>query len=675
MSKKFYIIFFSILLLNHYAKAQCTALGQNPSTAFPVCGTTTFNQSTVPICSSVSLYVPGCTGSSNANYENRNPYWYKFTCYTSGTLGFLITPLDLGDDYDWQLYDITGHNPDDVYTDKTLVVTGNWAGTYGLTGASSSGVNYIQCASSPPDNKNTFAKMPNLIAGHNYILLISHFTNSQSGYSLSFGGGSANITDPLLPHLANGNPSCDGTEIRVKLNKKMKCSSLAADGSDFTINIPATAITAARSNQCASGFDMDSVILTVSPPLTPGNYTLKIKNGADANTLVDNCDRLVPVGESVAVNVAPILPTPLDSITKPGCAPQKLELVFKKPIQCSSIAADGSDFSVTGPVPVTVSTATGNCAAGLTSKIIVQLSAPLQVGGIYTITLKPGTDGGTITDECNQVTPPTSLSFNISDTVNADFTYNINYGCQANSVAYSYPSANGVNTWAWNFERNGISKLQNPLISYTDFNPTKTKLIVSNGVCSDTSSTAIVFDNLLNAAFEITDLVCPKDLATIKNNTIGQVITNYNWVFGNGNSSAIKDPPQQTYNNPVVATVQRIPVQLIVTNNFGCSDTAVQFIKVVNNCFIAVPSAFTPNADGLNDYLYPLNAYKALNLQFSVYNRFGQRIFYTTDWTQKWDGRYKGQYADAGTYVWILTYTHSDTNKKVAQKGTSILIR
>ena len=99
------------------------------------------------------------------------------------------------------------------------------------------------------------------------------------------------------------------------------------------------------------------------------------------------------------------------------------------------------------------------------------------------------------------------------------------------------------------------------------------------------------------------------------------------------------------------------------------------FNFLINNCFIAVPSAFTPNSDGLNDFLYPLNAYKAVGLSFSVYNRFGQRLFYTNDWIKKWDGTFKGQGADPGTYVWVLTYTDRDTNKRVEQKGTTVLIR
>ena len=265
LSKQVILLLLTIFASRSIQAQTCTALGQNPSTAFPVCGTTTFTQTTVPICATNDLYVPGCTGNSTANYQNKNPYWYKFTCFSSGTLGFLVTPSNLGDDYDWQLYDVTGHNVNDVYTDPSLVVAGNWSGTYGATGASSSGVNYIQCASDPADNKPSFAAMPQLIQGHEYILLISHFTDSQSGYSLSFGGGSANITDPTEPHLKSSRTACDGTTTTVRLNKRMKCNSLSIDGSEFTINPPLANVVSAVGFGCSAGFDMDYVNRLFTP--------------------------------------------------------------------------------------------------------------------------------------------------------------------------------------------------------------------------------------------------------------------------------------------------------------------------------------------------------------------------------------------------------------------------
>jgi len=91
-------------------------------------------------------------------------------------------------------------------------------------------------------------------------------------------------------------------------------------------------------------------------------------------------------------------------------------------------------------------------------------------------------------------------------------------------------------------------------------------------------------------------------------------------------------------------------------------------ITVPNNCYITVPSAFTPNSDGLNDYLYPTNAYKATNLLFRVYNRSGQLLFETRNWLKRWDGYYGGNPQDPGTYVWTLSYTTLDTGVFIQQR-------
>ena len=155
--------------------------------------------------------------------------------------------------------------------------------------------------------------------------------------------------------------------------------------------------------------------------------------------------------------------------------------------------------------------------------------------------------------------------------------------------------------------------------------------------------------------------------------SVGNIVA-WQWAFGNGNSSADSAPSPQFFSPPVTAEYMATPT-LITTNNYGCKDTIAQNIKVVFSCFVSVPSAFTPNGDGLNDYLYPLVAYRVSGMQFSVYNRFGQRVYYTETPFQKWDGRFKGEESPTGTYVWQLRYTDMQTGQKVYQKGTVILIR
>ncbi|MEO7523431.1 MAG: gliding motility-associated C-terminal domain-containing protein [Ferruginibacter sp.] len=662
--------------------AQCSALGQNPSTAFPVCGIGTFQQTTVPICTSNSLFVPGCTNSDNANYANKNPFWYKFTCYQSGTLAFTITPNVLSDDYDWQLYDITGYNPDAVFSNQSLVIAGNWSGSSGTTGASSTGLAGIQCASNPSQNAPTFAALVNLVAGHDYLLLISHFTDTQSGYSLSFGGSAstASITDPSIPKMDNAVAPCDGSVVIINLNKKLKCSSISTG--EFTISPALATVSSVTGNGCALGFDMSQLTLNLSTSLPPGNYWIRINRGSDGNTLLDYCDKSIPENDSVQLIVAPVFPTPMDSITKPACSPQTLELVFKKRIRCSSVASDGSDFIVrdlSGVVPVTVTAAAGgNCIDGLSSNIIVSLSAALQKKGTFEIRLQQGGDHNTIVDECGQETPAGQiLNFEIKDTVNADFSSVIKLGCVLDTVAYAHNGLNEVNSWLWNFDNLYNSSLQNPAVAYNVFGNHNTVLIVSNGVCSDTLSKDIFLRNTLNAKFDATLLVCPNDPASFKDQSQeaspGNNIVTWSWNFANGNTSMLQNPPAQFYTYQ--AADYYAPVQLIVQDFLGCKDTALINLNILHNCYIAVPSAFTPNGDGLNDYLYPLNAYKAINLRFSIFNRLGQKIFDTQNWKIKWDGKFRGQDADPGTYVWMLDFFDTESNKRVFQKGYTVLIR
>ena len=666
-----YVLLF-FLSRNSFSQTVCNGLGQNPQTAFPVCGTDTFKMASVPICG--DRLVPGpCTASQ---VTDKNPYWYKFTCFSAGTLGFLIKPNTFSDDYDWQLFDVTNRNPADIYTDSSLFVSCNWSGEPGNTGASAAGTLPSVCGSTGTGPAlPLFSKMPSLLLGHNYLLLISHFSDSQSGYSLSFGGGSANITDPVIPNLLKARAACDGSSVSVKLNKKMKCSSLATNGSDFSISPAIAPIISAVGIGCSTGFDMDSVVLTLGGIVPPGNYSIRIETGTDGNNLLDNCDRGFPIGQSLPVTVYPLTPTPMDSISKIGCAPVVLELVFKDPMFCNSVAADGSDFVITGTQPISIVGATGVCSAnGLSQLVRVSLSAPIQRAGNFQIKLKNGTDGNTIINECGVPTiAGAMLQFITSDTVYADFNTKLRLGCLTDTIDYLHDGKNGVNSWNWSFDNNLSSTLKATSVVFSTYGQKRASLIVTNGTCHDTSSSTITLtSNKATASFESTAVVCPGDPALFTDKSTGSV-TSWEWDFGNGNTSLLNIPPLQSY--PSSNSIKNIPVQLIVKNIAGCPDTAIKTIQVIGNCYIAVPKAFSPNNDGLNDFLYPTNAYKAKDLLFKVFNRFGQLVFETQNWNIKWDGTYKGYPQDPGTFVWILQYINIDTGKRIELKGSTVLIR
>ncbi len=134
---------------------------------------------------------------------------------------------------------------------------------------------------------------------------------------------------------------------------------------------------------------------------------------------------------------------------------------------------------------------------------------------------------------------------------------------------------------------------------------------------------------------------------------------NYSWSNGSTNSS-ISVSQQNTYS-------------LTINNQCGASIDEIIIKKGV--CQIYVPSAFTPNNDGLNDVLKALFGENLVDFNFQIYNRWGEVVFLTKNINAGWDGKYKGQLQDSGVYVWLIRYkTINDTNEKI-MKGTIMLIR
>lgn len=672
-----------LLLLLAVARVQgqaCTTLGQTPYSAFPVCASTDFNQQTVPSC--VNGIIPTLCPNNGNIYEDLNPYWYKFTCYTTGTLAIRITPNNLKDDYDWQLFDVTNHNLSEVYTNDSLIVTYNWSGETGVTGTAPGAAHSFECGTvGNGPVVPLFSQMPTIIAGHEYLLMISHFSGSnQSGYSLSFPvggaqGGTASIINPIVPKISNAYASCDGNSIIVKLKSKVSCKTVAADGSDFTVSGPvARNVVSASGLGCRTGFDTDSIQVNLNATMLPGNYIITAQVGTDGNTLADNCQNALAVGENATLKFLSAQPTPMDSMSPVVCIQDTLQLLFSKPMQCGSIAADGSDFSISGPASVTVKAAAGYCSNGLTSFIRLVLAAPIRVNGTFTITLRNGSDGNTIIDECGQVTPAgSSLAFTTKNITTADFQATESDGCRYDTVYLTHNAYGGTTQWKWMMDNVPVSSSQNTTIVSKAFGTHKVQLNVTNGFCSDSVLAPVMFsDHTVKASYAVADTLCPTDTLHFEDRSTATT-TQWQWNFGNGVTSVLQFPPGQSY--PLTGRKSMYTTRLAVRNQYGCADTAYKLITVLASCYIAVPSAFTPNGDGLNDFLYPLNGFTADGLVFRVYNRYGQVLFESRDWSRKWDGRFNGVQQPGGVYVWTLEYTERASGKKINLKGTSVLIR
>jgi hypothetical protein len=62
-------------------------------------------------------------------------------------------------------------------------------------------------------------------------------------------------------------------------------------------------------------------------------------------------------------------------------------------------------------------------------------------------------------------------------------------------------------------------------------------------------------------------------------------------------------------------------------------------------------------------------------MEFKIYNRMGQLVFFSNSASKKWDGKFLGIPQDIGLFIWMLSYTHHDTGEKIFLRGTTLLIR
>ncbi len=97
----------------------------------------------------------------------------------------------------------------------------------------------------------------------------------------------------------------------------------------------------------------------------------------------------------------------------------------------------------------------------------------------------------------------------------------------------------------------------------------------------------------------------------------------------------------------------------------------------VCTCFTHVPNAFSPNGDGINDYFLPVieAGCPVSGYALHIYNRFGERIFYSADPARGWDGLYNGRLADVGTYFYELYFTGGTRGKQYYRKDDLTLLR
>jgi len=203
----------------------------------------------------------------------------------------------------------------------------------------------------------------------------------------------------------------------------------------------------------------------------------------------------------------------------------------------------------------------------------------------------------------------------------------------------------GTSSYEWNSSDgfSGTDSLYNvqPLVN------TEYTIIGSDAIgCKDTASVQV---NLFNPPYIslMDDYLAAKDeLVYIDSytNDIGQ----YDWIPSTFLSC-------DNCKNPTTAPNQNITYTVYFTDTNSC--TASDEVLIFYEGVIYVPNTFTPNIDGKFNTSFRANGVNITSYHFMIFDRWGEVVFETNDFSHAWNGSFNGSECQTGTYIWKINYT------------------
>ncbi|MFM7671616.1 MAG: PKD domain-containing protein [Bacteroidota bacterium] len=268
---------------------------------------------------------------------------------------------------------------------------------------------------------------------------------------------------------------------------------------------------------------------------------------------------------------------------------------------------------------------------------------------------------------------PDSLIIPVSVATNVRASFSTpSEGCRPYQAVFTNNSISGQ-TYSWDFGDGATSALPSPTHVYNNPGLYNVVLLVANPNTCNSTDTARFTIRVLDAPIASFGFSPVQPLAntptTFTNNSSIDAVR-FRWDFGDGDSLIT------TSRTPVVhqyrATGQ-FQACLTAYNSLGCPRQICQSVQALVQPAIDVPTAFTPQRGDANAILY-VRGYGISTLKFTIWNRWGQKVFETNDLNIGWDGTFKGAMQPMDVYVYTLSATFFD-GVEVSKKGDITLIR
>ncbi len=253
----------------------------------------------------------------------------------------------------------------------------------------------------------------------------------------------------------------------------------------------------------------------------------------------------------------------------------------------------------------------------------------------------------------------------LSATVDFDFVADCDAGTVSfNNLSTLFPDSMGVH-YLWSFGDGATSVLRDPVHIYLSGSYNVRLDLLTTTPCLNKSVTKILKLEVLQIQASPDQVI---DVGTSVQLSATGGGTRFLWTPSIGLSNPM-------IANPIAKPARSTMYVVTAYNDAGCQSLDSVFIKVNTIPGIQVPSGFTPNNDGKNDVLTPFIADEFILQYFSIYNRWGQKVFSATQKNSGWQGKVNGIIQNSGIYVWMVRAMDMQTGKNVEVKGSFVLIR
>ncbi len=358
---------------------------------------------------------------------------------------------------------------------------------------------------------------------------------------------------------------------------------------------------------------------------------------------------------------------------KVGDLKANLDLSFSKVGACNALDYQFNNLSTTLPVrPFTNTSFTWDFGDGSPQVVAGLNSIPhtFPAVGSYHVKLMLND-----TAYCNN---PETLDTIVSVAANVEARFETPTAVCAPYTAVFTNTSIGGQTFQWDFGDpasgvNNVSTLANPTHFYA--NPgTYTIRMTANdpNTCNKTDDTTftITVSDRPTANFSYTPVTPVENTPNIFTNLSSANAISFKWLFGDGDSlvTTSRATVEHQYNS-----TNKFIVLLIAYNSVGCPDTARQEVITLVTPALDVPNAFTPNSNDVNSIVL-VRGFGIAKMRFIIWNRWGQKVFETSNRFEGWDGRVKGVVQPMDVYAYTLDVEFFDKTK-TTRKGDITLIR